>query len=157
MIIIIVGPDGSGKSTLAKQISEQTGYAIEHRSKPKNQAEKDVMMNMYRDVAVSSDNIILDRAWYCEMVYGDIMRDASCISMDQMYELEELIANNKGGLIIHCTDDTGKLWDRCMDRGEDYIQDISTLSLIKNMYDWLMHYIPHKIPVVRYEINENMS
>lgn len=157
MMIIIVGPDGSGKSTLAKQLSVQTGYPIQHRSKPKDQAEKDAMMAMYRDLAVTGANIILDRAWYCEMVYGDIMRDKSYISMDQMYELEDLISNNGGGIVIHCTDETNKLWDRCMERGEVYVQDYETLANIKYRYEWLMHSVPHILPVVRYTINENLS
>lgn len=156
MMIIIVGPDGSGKSTLAKQLSAQTGYPIQHRSRPKDQAEKDAMMAMYRDLAVTGTDVILDRAWYCEMVYGDIMRDKSYISMDQMYELEDLLANNGGGIIIHCTDNVQNLWKRCTERGEEYIQDYETLANIKHRYDWLMHFVPHALPVVRYTINENL-
>ena len=157
MMIIIVGPDGAGKTTLAKQLSEQTGYPIQHRHKPKDQTEKDAMMAMYRDLAVTGADIILDRAWYCEMVYGDIMRDKSYISIDQMHELEDLLSNNGGGIVIHCTDETSKLWDRCMERGEEYIQDYETLANIKYMYEWLMHSVLHNIPVVRYTINENLS
>ena len=157
MILILAGPDCSGKSTLAKQLSAQTGYPIQHRRKPKNQAEKDAMMAMYRNLAVTGTDVILDRAWYCEMVYGDIMRDKSYINVDQMYELEVLVARNGGGIIIHCTDETNKLWDRCMERGEEYIQDYETLANIKYMYEWLMHSVPHTLPVVRYTINENLS
>ena len=40
MIIIIEGPDGAGKTTLAEQISRQTKYPIIHRTKPKNEEEK---------------------------------------------------------------------------------------------------------------------
>ena len=156
-MIIIVGPDGSGKSTLAKRLSTQTGYPIQHSHKPKDQAEKDAMMAMYRDLAVAGADVILDRAWYCEMVYADIMRDKSYISIDQMYELEVLVSKNGGGIIIHCTDETNKLWDRCMERGEEYVQDYETLASIKHMYEWLMHFVPHTLPVVRYTINEKVS
>ncbi len=157
MLIILTGPDGSGKSTLANKLAEQTGFEIEHRTKPKDDAEKDAMMAMYRDLAVTGADVILDRAWYCEMVYGDIMRDKSYISITQMYELEDLVSNNGGGIIIHCTDETNKLWNRCMERGEGYIQDYETLANIKHRYEWLMHFVPHTLPVVRYTINENLS
>ena len=40
MILIIEGPDGAGKTTLAEQISGQTGWPIEHRSKPETPEEK---------------------------------------------------------------------------------------------------------------------
>ena len=156
MLIILTGPDGSGKSTLAKRLSAQTGYPIQHRHKPKDQAEKDAMMEMYINLIETGADVILDRAWYCEMVYGDIMRDKSYISMGQMYELEYLVSHNGGGIVIHCTDETNKLWDRCMKRGEEYIQDYETLANIKDKYEWLMHFVPHTIPVVRYSINENL-
>lgn len=157
MLIILTGPDGSGKSTLANKLAEQTGFEIEHRTKPKDDAEKLAMMEMYRETIISKRDVILDRAWYCEMVYGDIMRDKSYINVDQMYELEVLAARNGGGIIIHCTDETNKLWDRCMERGEEHIQDYETLASIKHMYEWLMHSVPHTLPVVRYTINENLS
>jgi len=38
MLIILTGPDGSGKSTLANKLAEQTGFEIEHRTKPKDDA-----------------------------------------------------------------------------------------------------------------------
>lgn len=152
MMIIIVGPDGSGKSTLAKQLSAQTGYPIQHRSKPKDQAEKDAMMTMYMDLARTGKNVILDRAWYCEMVYGKVMRDKSYISTEQMHELEELLAANGGGLIIHCTDTIENLWKRCSERGEDYIKNINDLAAIKMEYGWIMNHVPHHIPMVQYRI-----
>ena len=47
MIIIIEGPDGSGKTTLAEKLSRQTKYPIIHRSQPKTDEEKKLMMGEY--------------------------------------------------------------------------------------------------------------
>jgi thymidylate kinase len=47
MIVIIEGPDGSGKTTLANQLSRQTGYKIIHRTRPKSEEEKAIMMDEY--------------------------------------------------------------------------------------------------------------
>ena len=150
MIIIIEGPDGSGKTTLAEQISTQTGYPIEHRSKPETEEDRAKMQEDYINLVMSNRNVILDRCWYSEIVYGRVMRDQSYISYDDMYAFEELLANNGGGIIIHCTGATSTLWDRCKKRGEDYITSKSDFTEICSLYDALMSE-PHIIPVVQYE------
>jgi thymidylate kinase len=158
MIIIGEGPECAGKTTLLKQISEQTGYQIVHMKKPETQQDKDEMFNAYVAMICNRDNIIFDRCWYSEMVYGKIMRDKSYISMEQMRYLEDILAKHKGGMIIHCTDTTQLLWNRCAIRGEDYVTDVDTLNELKCGFEHLMHSVPHSIPVVRYELsNQKMS
>jgi len=153
MIFILEGPDGAGKTTLAEQLAVSTGYNIVHRTKPNNEEEKQQMMAMYMDAMRKGTNAIFDRCWYSEMVYGAIMRDASYISDKQMRTLESLLANN-GGLIIHCTDTIDRLWERCLKRGEDYITDCTTIGLIKMKFEYVMHSLPHAVPVVRYSISD---
>lgn len=148
MIIIIEGPDGSGKSTLATKLSNQTGYPVVHRSAPKSEEEKLQMMNMYKQAIKEGRNIIFDRCWYSEMVYGPVMRDATYISYLEMYELERLLSK-QGALIIFCTDSPKVLWKRCQRRGEDYITDYDTHAAICKGYEDLMS-VPHFVPVVRY-------
>ena len=149
MIIILEGPDGSGKSTLAEKIRQQTGYTLLHRSQPKTEEDKKRMMDEYVQVIKSGKNCIFDRAWYSEMVYGPVMRDASVIDYPQMYELEKLLAR-RGAIIIHCTNSLSTLWERCQERGEDYIVDWETFDKIWSGYDKLMYGVPHLVPVVTY-------
>ena len=148
MVIIIEGPDGAGKTMLAEQLSRQTKYTIEHRSKPNTPEEKARMMGEYLQLVKSSKNIILDRCWYSEMVYGKVMRDQSYIDYPQMYELERLLAKN-GAIIIYCTGPKAALWMRCQKRGEDYITSRDNFTAICEEYDKLMG-VPHYIPVVKY-------
>ena len=61
MIIIIEGPDGSGKTTLAEKLSRQTKYPIIHRSQPKTDEEKKLMMGEYLQTIRSGKNMIFDR------------------------------------------------------------------------------------------------
>lgn len=153
MIIIIEGPDGSGKSTLAEQLHRQTGYQVLHRTQPKTEEDKQRMMDEYIQVMKAGKNVIMDRSWYSEMVYGPVMRDASVITYPQMYELEKLAAKY-GAIIIHCTAPESTLWKRCLRRGEDYITNRETFHQICTGFDQLMHGVPHIIPVVSYEYED---
>lgn len=148
MIIIIEGPDGSGKTTLAEKISRMTGWPIEHRSKPNTPEEKARMMGEYLRVVRLGKNIIFDRCWYSEMVYGKTMRDRSYIDYPQMYELEKR-ALQHGALLIYCTGPKAALWKRATQRGEDYITSREKFDAICDEYDKLMG-CPHHIPVLKY-------
>ena len=149
MIIIIEGPDGSGKTTLANQLSKQTGYKIIHRTQPKTEEDKAIMMVEYLDAIWSKENMIFDRCWYSEMVYGPVMRDASVISYAQMYDLERRLME-VGAMIIYCTDAKQVLWARCQERGEDYIVDRTTFDSICDGFDALFT-LPHLIPIMTYK------
>ena len=151
MIIILEGPDGGGKTTLAQQLAKQTGYPIIHRSQPKTEEEKKLMMGEYLQ-AIATNNAIFDRCWYSEMAYGPVMRDSSVIGYPAMYELERKLAR-KGAIIIHCTGPEPTLWSRCTKRGEDYITSRDDFKAIYNNYNDIMN-APHYIPVVKYEYKD---
>lgn len=155
MFIFLEGPDGAGKSTLAKTMSEQLGYDIVHFSYPRNQHEKDAMFEMYTDFIHGNHNLIVDRCWYSDMVYArPVRKESPSISIHQMYELEKLVISEGGGIVIHCTDNIGRLWERFQARGDDYVNaDFQLLNAIKKGYEELMHKVPHILPVVRYGIN----
>lgn len=153
MIIIIEGPDGSGKSTLAEQLHRQTGYTVLHRTQPKTEEDKQRMMEEYIQVIRAGKNVIMDRSWYSEMVYGPIMRGASVITYPQMYDLEKLVAKN-GAIVIHCTAPEATLWKRCLKRGEDYVTKREAFHEICLGFNQLMHDVPHLIPVVTYEYED---
>lgn len=157
MLIILEGPEAAGKSTLAEQLHAQTGYPIIHSDKPKTEQDKLHMLMMYAGFIYADKNVILDRCWYSEMVYGNIMRDKSYVDLEQMYHLEKMILENcSGSILIHCTAPVEKLWHRCNVRGEDYVTDIKTLTRIKDGFEYLMHTTAHLIPVTKYEVNENL-
>lgn len=153
MFIILEGPDGSGKSTLAKKISKQTGYEIHHFSYPKSEEEKSLMFDMYLDFIRTNDNVILDRAWYSEIVYGSIVRNGSAIDISEMNKLEKAVAEKSGGIIIHCNDNLEALWGRFSARGDDYIDvEKSLLASLSSGYEVLLDDTHHVLPVVCYAV-----
>lgn len=157
MIIILEGTEGGCKTTVAEKISAQTGWPIEHRSKPETELERQQMYEDYKQSILSRRNLIWDRCWYSEMVYGPIMRDQSYINQEQMYEFEQLLVENGGAILVHCTDNIEIQWARATARGEEYVTDKDTFDKLHLRYNVLMHGITHLIPVVRYEASKNPS
>ena len=151
MIYIIEGVDGSGKTTLARQLSAQTSTKMLHMRNPKTTAEMLGMYDMYEKTLRANKNLILDRAWYSEMAYGPVMRKVSYITWPQMYELERLIANKSGGMIIHCTGPRSKMWQRAQRRGEDFMTSRDAFDKVHHRVNEIMM-APHIIPVVTYEV-----
>lgn len=154
MLIILEGPECAGKTTLAGVLSTQTGYPVVHMDKPKTAGEGLRMVGMYEHFIANNKNTILDRSWYSEMVYGPIMRDKSFITTEQMYDLEQAVIDRRGGMIIHCTDRSFALWNRCKKRGEDYITEINALISIKESFEQLFYTMPHRLPIVKYHLSD---
>jgi len=148
LVIILEGPDGGGKTTLANKLSIMTGYKIAHFSYPRTQDDIDRMYTMYVDALKSAGNVIFDRCWYSDMVYGPVMRDGATITYPQMFELERLAAR-RGAIVVYCTDSKTALWQRAMRRGEDYVTSKEKFDAICDGYDVLFK-SPHIVPIMKY-------
>ena len=148
MIYIIEGVDGTGKSSLAALIAAATRTNIVHMAQPVDNV-PGVMLNGYEKLLNNRD-LILDRAWYSEMVYGPVFRKHSQILMSDMFKLEkELIGN---AVIIYCrTSNIQKTWLNCKERGEDFVPAENYRGLFES-YEKLMLHTKHLIPVLSYEI-----
>jgi polyphosphate kinase 2 (PPK2 family) len=117
-------------------------------SYPKTDEERQQMLQQYIDEIDRGRNMIFDRCWYSEMVYGPVMRDGSVISYPNMYELEAKLAK-RGAMIIYCTDKPATLWRRAVQRGEDFVKEFGTFTKIYDGFEAVMN-VPHLVPVVKY-------
>ena len=153
MIFIIEGADGAGKSTLAKKLSESLEMPIIKMNKPEKHEEAG-MFEYYRRLLTLKDYFILDRCWYSELIYGNIMPDRAqpCITMEQCEELERIAADK--AMIIHCTASVEELWKRCNVRGEEYVTDFSQMLKIRAGYIELFKNT--SLPLLTYEF-KNLS
>lgn len=151
MIVIMLGADGAGKSTLARKICSKIDLKYIKKNKPETQEEINNMLQDYLD-DITGENIIYDRCIYCEYVYGNVMRNGSAVTLEDIATFEEKVKENGGGIIIHCTDETKKLWERCNKRGEDYVTSYKQLDNIRNGYYQLLEH--STLPIIEYTVKD---
>jgi hypothetical protein len=155
MIFLIVGSDATGKTNLANKLKKATGMPIIKKSAPVTQQEFDDMFEEYRSLFISSNNFIMDRSFYCEMVYGPIFRGFSAISQEQCAELEAILAT-KGCVIYHCTDEPERIFERFKQTKEAFVTTLEQVTRIVNGYKELLG--PATIiPVVEYKEHEQTN
>lgn len=130
MVIILEGCDKCGKSTLAKVLSEKTGYPIVHFGAPKDRKECDEMFDMYRDYLGTHDDVILDRSWYSDLVYGPIFRGRPSMNNAQVAMLERIVSR-KGCVLYHCYDSAENIMKRVGEQGDEY----TTAETVQNILD----------------------
>jgi len=93
-LIIVEGADCTGKSTLAKFIARELRAAYFHAVGKKNlhQGMTEYHVNMVENALVCLDvsdmNVVFDRHWPSEVVYGQILRVAM---HDRYYEIHKVL------------------------------------------------------------------
>lgn len=145
MNIIIEGPDGAGKTTLAKQLAKQLNLQIVHFVAPTDNTSQ---FEMYRDFLIDARNIILDRAWYSDMVYGPIFRGKAEIQFDAMRELER---GAEDTIVIYCTGPVEAMWRAAQERGETFVKTYEQFEEICRSYDKVMLHMYHELLVHKRE------
>lgn len=145
-LLIVEGPDGAGKTTLIKSITAKTKATVIHFDKPKPDEDSFLMYLRVMVDALRDENevLIMDRAWYSEIVYHAIMRPdtAELLDKEQIITLELAALQLYQPLVIRCTAAFEVLRKRCDTRGEDYVAQATALKAISDMYDTLTIRLP---------------
>lgn len=89
MIIILEGPDGAGKTTLAKQLAEAFQLRIHHEGPPPKNVS--VLQHYGRILdAARGQNVVFDRLYVGERVYGPIVRGEDRLGGDGYKRMRQL-------------------------------------------------------------------
>lgn len=135
MIIILEGIDCSGKSTLAKKLSERTGFEIVQGSSFEiSQLGADGMFEHLVNL-LENDDIIMDRTFYSNLVYGELF-DYPMMTSEQYDILVETI--DKNALVVYLYASSGVIKYRMKNRGDDMIR-INDVDNILEKYNEVLY------------------
>lgn len=146
MIVILEGSDKVGKSTLGRHLAERYKAELVHFSAPKGDPYKEYMG--FLDHADPEKNYVLDRFHVGELVYGELYRGKSKLSLDQMWYIDLRLMSHQC-MLVHCSTDADTVKRKFIEDREESskLEDVEkilssfknkvNLSLLKRFnYDW---------------------
>lgn len=98
-VIVVEGCDGTGKSTLATLLSSQYGYSVVRTGRLGDGTD---LAERYRTALDQPGNLVLDRSFITELVYGPLRNGVSRLTADQAAQLAFALAD-RGGVFVHLT------------------------------------------------------
>jgi|7_EtaG_2_1085326.scaffolds.fasta_scaffold00022_28 hypothetical protein len=106
-MIFLEGADGVGKSTLADAIeAEFDGPVVRINNGPPPTdippyLHYDIMLDDLIEISETGTLVVVDRFHVGEIVYANLLRGGSNLSMNEAREIDERIVAN-GGKLVHC-------------------------------------------------------
>lgn len=145
-IIVIEGCDKCSKSTLSRHLVDRYKAEYVHFSAPKGDPYKEYMA--FLDQADPSKDYVLDRFHVGELVYGELYRGKSKLSLDQLWYLDLRLMSHHS-VLVHCSTDQNTVRRKFIEDREESskLEDIEAilsrfrdkvnLSLLRKFnYDW---------------------
>lgn len=144
-VIILEGPDGSGKSTLAKLLVEQYHYGYIHNGLYANE-DSEQLLNIYTNQILGAldmaKDIVIDRSFLSEHVYGPVMRACDRLEMGRTLLTRLTRARDVTEVIClpswvtvreNWTEKRKDRWDPITGKG-DYVDGVMKLRSIYDRY-----------------------
>lgn len=143
-MLIIEGIDGVGKTTLVEYLQSygMKKYHFDYDSKNMD------LFSKYMKVLLEDDSeLVLDRSFISEIVYGPVIRNKCKLSLEDYTKL--LIAyKNAGAKIIYLTAPKDVLLKRRNDEKSDYEVITNHYEQLNEKYDEIMEYSSKFIDVI---------
>ena len=148
-MIIIEGLDGVGKTTLVNYFVNQ-GMKKHHFDYDANNM--DLFSKYMRVLKEENLNLVLDRSFISEMVYGPVLRGKSKLELEQYKKLLEAY-KQVGTSIIYLTAPQEILLERRREELRDFEMISNYYKELNNQYNAIMDYSEEFIDVMRFDTN----
>ncbi len=134
--IILEGCDGVGKTTLANLLLHRGYKSLHFDYDPTLSIKEKYQRILSKDYG---DNIVLDRSFISEMVYGPLKRGYSRLSDQDFLELLQML-NKRGGRVILLDASPESIYERIQKRGDadDKNMDLAQITSIRNLYKQIL-------------------
>ncbi len=146
MIIVLEGGDKNGKTSLARHLVKKFNAEYIHFSAPKGSPYDEYMG--FINGCDPEKSYVVDRFHVGELVYGELYRGKSKLSLEQLWYLD-LALQARRGILIHCATDEETVKLKFLEDKEESskLEDVSTilkmfeqkvkLSLLRRInYNW---------------------
>ena len=137
-IILVEGMDGAGKTTFIDMLrANNSSYVCVHLTyfdvcaAPNAILRYTELFNKYAD---KCNTLILDRGWYSDIVYGNVLRNNPDVSYAELRAIEHAAVGYGNLSIFFLSTTVDTAWKRCKRRGEELIKDKQTLKSIAAAY-----------------------
>ena len=136
MIVILEGCDCTGKTTLANELAKRTGYEIVKGSSFEiSQLGADGMFE-YMMGLLDRDNIIIDRFYHSNYVYG-FLYDYPMLKASQFFELAD--KTDKRAVVVYLHANERVIANRMVERGDKDINVQDVKNIIKRYNEIICH------------------
>lgn len=148
-MIIVEGIDGTGKSTVCKYLESVEGKKIHHLQYSEKTSEG--FLNLIANLPI---DIVLDRSFISELVYGPILRQYSRIDIDQTKIIVDEL-HKKDARIIYLKSQKEDLLKRRINNEEDYNLILNYYELLNESYNQTIKKISEELETYTINTSEN--
>ncbi len=139
--VVLDGCDGVGKTTLAQRLSTQHGFTVVHSPRTPDHLD---LAGRYRSILEREGNLLFDRCFLSELVYGPLNRGRTRLTWSEAIDLAETVIT-RDGLLVHLTAPPAVVHQRLLARDGEAISldDVTALiTAYRRVFDTLADYTP---------------
>jgi thymidylate kinase len=139
--LALEGCDGVGKTTLARRLSADHGFTVVHSPRTPDHLD---LAGRYRAILAQEGQLLFDRCFLSELVYGPLNRGRSRLTWSEVIDLAETVIA-RDGLLVHLTAPPALVHQRLLTRDGEAVSLDEVTALItayRRVFETMADYAP---------------